>query len=212
VRVPRGLTRTGGFTGRFTGPNAELKFFDTAISFSIDATGEVPATGQLCLIPQGVTESTRVGRSCTVRSLEFKLILVYNPAAAATETDVSLISVVMDKQTNGAAATADLVYQSTTTLPTQQRNLENVDRFRVLKEFRHVWNAGAGVTTAYAPVSKFINKKIKVNMPMLFDSTAATGALGTIRTNNIFLLAGTAALTDDLISVSGSCRVRFSDA
>lgn len=211
IRVPRLLARTGGYAGRFSGPNAELKFFDTAISFTIDATGEVPATGQLALIPQGVTESTRIGRSCTIRLIELRLTLIYNPATAASLGDVSLISVVQDKQTNGAAATADLVYQSTSALPNQFRNLENVDRFRVLKEMRHVWNANAGVTTAYDLVVKRVACRIKCNIPMLYDSTASTGALGTIRTNNVFLLAGSYGASDDLISVSGNCRVRFSD-
>lgn len=212
MTIRRPLARTGGYTGRFSGPKAELKFFDTSISFLIDATGEVPATGQLVLIPQGVTESTRIGRSCVIKSLEFRLIATYGPGAAVNMSDISLISVVQDKQTNGAVATADLVYLATNNLPVQQRNLENVDRFKILKEFRHVWNAGAGVTTAYDPVSKSIRKRIKCNIPMLFDSSASTGALGTIRTNNVFLLAGTYGNSDDLIAVNGTCRVRFSDA
>jgi len=212
VRVPRALTRTGGYSGRFSGPNAELKFFDTAVSFTIDSTGEVPATGQLVLIPQGVTESTRIGRQCTIRSIEFKAQCFYNAAAATSLADTTLFSIVQDKQTNGAAATADLVYQSTSGLPYQPRNLENIDRFRVLKEVRQVWNAGAGVSGAYDIVSKFVRFNIKCNIPMLFDSTASTGALGTIRTNNVFIVAGSVGNSDDLVSVVGVCRVRFSDA
>jgi len=65
-----GVDRTGGYYGRFAGRGAELKFFDTATSFSIDTSPEVPATGQLVLIPQGVTESTRVGRKCVIRSIQ----------------------------------------------------------------------------------------------------------------------------------------------
>jgi len=31
----------------------ELKVFDTALAFNFDATGEIPATGQLCFIQTG---------------------------------------------------------------------------------------------------------------------------------------------------------------
>jgi len=208
VVVPRNLLRVGGYTGRF-GKNGELKFFDTAISFTIDATGEVPATGQLNLIPQGDTESTRVGRKCTVKSIEWWLNMQYNPSAANVE-DLTKIAIVQDKQANGAAATAALVYTSTN-LPTAPRNLENEPRFRVLKEIVQVWNAQAGVAGAYAPVQKYVHGRKKVNIPLIFDSTATTGAIGTIRTNNIFLLAGTGGSSDDLVNVNGNVRIRYTD-
>jgi len=80
-----GVDRTGGYYGRFAGRGAELKFFDTATSFSIDTSPEVPATGQLVLIPQGVTESTRVGRKCVIRSIQGRWDLRFNPGAGAKQ-------------------------------------------------------------------------------------------------------------------------------
>jgi len=79
-----GYDRTGGSYGRYAGRGAELKFFDTSLSFLFDTTGEVPATGQLVLIPQGVTESTRVGRKCVIKSVHLKGITQGVPGAAAT--------------------------------------------------------------------------------------------------------------------------------
>jgi len=53
------------FAGPPSGLQAELKNLDTALSFSFDTTGEIPATGQLALVAQGDTENNREG--CTGR-------------------------------------------------------------------------------------------------------------------------------------------------
>lgn len=204
--IEPGFTRTGGFYGRF-GRGGELKFFDTALSFNIDATGEVPATGQLCLIPQGVTESTRVGRKCVLKSIEMKLDALHVPAAAANSATVSAIYLVLDKQCNGAAATAADVFTGTN-FPIALRNLSNSERFVILRKFVWAQNSAAGVTTAYNNVVRHFELYKKLNIPLEFSST--TGALTEIRSNNLFLLAGSDPL-DDLVQVVGNCRVRFSD-
>jgi len=120
--------RTGGSYGRYAGRGAELKFFDTSLSFLFDTTGEVPATGQLVLIPQGVTESTRVGRKCVIKSVHLKGItqgvLVLLPTFATT----AYLYLVLDKQANGAAAAFTDV-MSTTLLATSFHNLANSQRF-----------------------------------------------------------------------------------
>ena len=147
-RNRRVFNRTAGFYGRFTGPNAELKIFDTAISFTVDATGEVPATGQLALIPQGVTESTRVERRATIKPIQLRLTAFLVPAAATAASTVFAIYVVQDTQTNGAAAAITDVL-TTNNMSTALINIANSQRFRVLKKFKWSLNSGAGVTTAY---------------------------------------------------------------
>jgi len=207
VMVTPGYTRTGGNYGRYAGRGAELKFFDTTTSFNIDQTGEVPATGQLNLIPQGVTESTRVGRKCVLKSIQAKWDLAYSPAAAAIAATVGVIYVILDKQANGAAAAATDVFTGTN-LTQAMHNLSNSQRFVVLKKMPFVFNAQAGVSTAYNSTVKHVEFYKKCNIPLEFSST--TGAITEIRSNNVFLLAG-AYNTDDLIGVSGVVRVRFSD-
>lgn len=204
----RGFLRTGGFYGRFSGPDAEMKFFDTAVSFNIDATGEVPATGQWNLIPQGVTESTRVGRKCVLTSIHFRGTALYSPGAAAIACDAAYIYVVLDKQANGAAAAITDVLTSNN-IAVSMVNLANSERFRILKKIPLVFNTGAGVTTAYAPMIKKIEFFKKCHIPLEFSST--TGAITELKSNNVFILAGTATASDDLINVVGTCRVRFSD-
>lgn len=200
-----GIQRTGGYYGRF-GSAGELKFFDTALSFNVDTTGEVPATGQLSLIPQGVTQSTRIGRKCTVKSIQ---IVGMATSSAAVPEDVCYVYVVLDKQCNGAAAAATDVLTNTSfavALP----NLENSERFVILKKIKLHPKAGAGVAAAYATAFSPLNFYKKVNIQLDYDSSASTGALGTIRSNNIFLLAG-ATLNDDGVAFNGTCRLRFSD-
>jgi len=202
-----GVDRTGGYYGRFAGRGAELKFFDTATSFSIDTSPEVPATGQLVLIPQGVTESTRVGRKCVIRSIQGRWDLRFNPAAGASADTSYAIYLVLDKQCNGAAAAyTDVFVQSVATQ--FFHNLANSGRFVVLKKWVGTFNSGAGVSTAYNPVTKHIDWYKKCNIPIEYSST--TGAITEIRSNNIFLIAG-AYNSDDTIGVVGNVRVRFSD-
>jgi len=209
-----GYSRSTGFYGRFPPAGDELKFFDTAHTFNVDSTGEVPATGQLNLIPQGVTESTRVGRKCIIKSLRTVLRFLLTPGAgAAPQTDVIALYHVLDTQANGAAAAYGDVFTTpaaTSDAPTAIRNLNNVDRFRILKKTILEFQPGAGVTTAFNGVihRKEINLR-GLSIPLEFSST--TGAITEIRSNNLFLIAGS-SVTDDAISAFGSTRVRFDDS
>jgi len=219
--VVPGVTRVGGFYGRYnvrgrraTGAKGnELKFFDTALNFSFDGVAEVPATGQLNLIPQGVTESTRVGRKCVLKSIHI-LGSVTTPGAGAAP-DSLCIMVVLDKQCNGAAAAvADVLTQASLTaayLDNALTNLENSERFVILKKVVLKGNPYFGIATVpgQAEVVHMDYYK-KCNISLEFDSTASTGAIGTIRSNNVFLIAG-ANRTDDVYSFIGNCRVRFAD-
>lgn len=204
----KGFLRTGGAYGRFGGPAGELKFFDTALSFAVDATGEVPATGQLALIPQGVTESTRVGRKATIKSIQIRGTMTYVPAASATGVAFAVIYVVQDTQCNGEAAAVTDVLDSND-LPSAMINLDNSMRFRILKKLRIPFVAPSGIQTAFSRVVKNLEVYMKCNIPLEFSST--TGAITELRSNNIFLLAGSDSGGDDTVNVIGTCRLRFTD-
>jgi len=216
-QVQRGYTRVGGYYGRFNTrgrvasgqAGSELKFFDTALSIPFDLTAEVPATGgQINLIPQGVTESTRVGRKCVLKSIHLKGDMLMAPAAGAGSCTVFLY-LVLDKQCNGAAAGVTDVLTSAS-LNSALTNLENSDRFQILKKFAWSFTGQAGAAAAVQTVSKNMEYYKKVNIPIEYDSSASTGAIGTIRSNNVFLIAGSSVL-DDIVTLTGVCRVRFSD-
>jgi len=214
----RGSFRRSGYYGRYTvgaqrrrarmGLQIEKKFFDTTISFAVDATGEVPATGQLVLIPQGVTESTRVGRKCQVKSLQVRLRANYVPGADTAGTNTIWIYLVLDKQCNGAAASITDVFTSNN-LTLGMINMANSERFRIIRKWCFVMQAGAGVSGAYSQDSKLIEDFIKLNLPMEYSST--TGAITEIKSNNLFFLASTDGAGDDETSVNGTVRIRFTD-
>jgi len=211
----KGYARTGGYYGRF-GRGGELKFLDTALSFTFDATLEVPATGQLNLIPQGDTQSQRIGRKVIIKSISLKGNMVSVPAAAAVAASTAYMWLVMDTQANGAAATAadaNTGVFTTNDAATAQLTLANSSRFRVIKKWAWDFNAPAGVTTAYNRVSKHFNFYKKCSIPIEFDAAATTGAITTIRSNNLFLVAGIGgSLSDDEVQMTGSCRIRYEDA
>lgn len=186
----------------------ELKFLDTANAFTFDTTGEVPATGQLNLIPQNVTESGRIGRKCTIKTIHMKGNINLDPGASVDVASTAYLYVVLDRQANGAAAAITDVMTSAN-LSTAFRNLSNMGRFKVLKVMRWTLNPTAGVSTAYNWVARSYEFYLKVNIPLEFSGT--TGAITEIRSNNVFLLAGTDSLSDDIISLNGATRIRFSD-
>jgi len=213
--VVPGYTRTGGSYGRYGGAARrlglapELKFFDTALAFNFDSAIEVPATGQLCLIPQGDTESQRDGRKATIRSIQIRGNATFAPAAAATAATTCHLWLVLDTQCNGAAAAASDVFTPTGTAgdaSLTMLQLNNSGRFRILKHWDMVFNPAAGATTAYNNAVKHIEFYKKCNYAL--DWNATTGAITEIKSNNIFLVAG-AAGSDDLVSFAGTCRVRF---
>lgn len=187
----------------------EQKFLDTALSFNFDATAEVPATGQLCIIPQDDTQSGREGRKVVVSSVYIKGRAVY--ATAANQPSICYLYLMQDTQCNGAAATvgnANTGVFTTTNLCTAMRTLANVDRFKVLKRWEIKMKAQAGITTSFALDVQSVNGYVKCNIPLEYDASAATGAIGTIRSNNIFLVAGSDG-SADTVSFEGTCRLRF---
>ncbi len=206
-----GRTRVAGYYGRFStgglGASAsELKFFDTALSFSIDATGEVPATGQLNLIPQGVTESTRIGRKAVIKSLQVRAQVTFDPAATNVAGNNCTVYLIQDTQTNGAAAAATDVFDSTN-FNTALLNMANSGRFRIMKKWKYVFNSQAGVDGAYGITIKTLDFYKKCNIPLEFSST--TGAITELRSNNVFLMAS--GSVDDGASFVGNCRIRYAD-
>lgn len=213
VANSKGLVRVGGNYGRYgvnavqQGMKPELKFFDTALAFAFDRTAEVPATGQLTLIPQGDTESTRDGRLAMIKSVQIKGVMSFDPAAAATASAACALYLVLDTQANGAAAAVTDVFTSNA-IESQLINLNNSGRFRILKRWIWTYAPSAGVGGALNSVEKTVDFYKKCNVKVDWSST--TGAITEIRSNNLFLIAGSAGnASDDTVTFAGVCRLRF---
>jgi len=210
TRVVPGYTRRVGYYGRYAGAIAEKKFFDTDIGFTFDKVLEVPTGGQLTLIPQGDTQSTRDGRKATIESIQIRGNLQYAPATAATAATLVHLYVVLDTQCNGSAAANIDVFDSSAANDATSfamLNLNNSGRFRILKHMRWEFNPPAGATGAYNNVIQQCEFFKKCSIPVDWSST--TGALTEIRSNNIFLMAGSAGTANDLVTFTGRARLRF---
>ncbi len=209
-----GFQRTSGFYGRYQGPAAELKFHDVDLDDAVvDAAGGLTAT--VNIIPQDVTEKTRVGRKCTIKSIgwRYRLVLPEQDAVGTPETgDTCRVIMYLDKQANGAtAAITDLLesadFQSF-------NNLANKSRFRVLHDnvidmnYAGIASDNAGVVSQ-ASVGRSGEFFKKCNIPIEFDDTATTGAIGTIRSNNLGVLLISSA---GIVGFFSKIRLRFSDA
>lgn len=192
---------------RQAGPTAELKFFDTVQSFTVNNRGEVPSTGQLTLIPQGITESTRIGRKCVIRKIQVKLSLTYDPDVVTSGVAQTFIYLILDHQCNGAAADVTDVFD-TGSFENTFENVANSKRFDILKTWVHNFTTGAGVSMAFAKVIKQVTFDLRCKIPIEYSGTS--GVLTEITSNNIFLMAGEFLASDD-VSVFGIVRLRYTD-
>ena len=189
----------------------ELNWFDTGLAFSIDSTGEIPATGQLCLIPGGDDATTRVGQSVAVKSVQIRASATFNPGASATgNSSVVHIYLILDRQCNSAACAVLDVFTGTN-LATALRNMSNMGRFKILHHWEHAFTSPAGATTAFCTVATAWEMYYKFKKDLILKFDSQSGAIGSIQTNNIFLMAGSDGNSDDLVSIVGNARLTYKD-
>ncbi len=203
-----GYDRTGGFYGR-TGTGKELKFHDVDLDDAVVVTGGT-VTPSINLIPQGVTESQRIGRKCTIRSIGWRWRLLL-PELDATGTpgdgDILRMILYVDKQCNGATAAVTDILESADFQ--SFNNLANKSRFRTLMDKTIVLNtegiasdnAGVMSTASVQKPGQFFKR---CNIPLEFDST--TGAITEIRSNNLGVLLLTSS---GVVGFASKIRLRF---
>lgn len=179
----------------------EHKFFDTTLTDTVVAsTGSITPSANL--VPQGTTESTRIGRKIIIRSIAVRFELVLPSFADQSDIpngDTCRIMLFVDKQANGAnAAVLDILE---TAVFDSYRNLSNKDRFIILHDKFYTLNrlvAGTdGTNTVGGPiVRRQIRHYKKVNLPIEFNDTA--GVITEVTSYNVALL---------YISSAGLCGI-----
>ncbi len=211
--VVPGYTRSSGYYGRFAPKGGELKFHDVDADDAVIATGGVILnSGSINGIAQGVTESQRIGRKCTIKKIGWRYkILLPAEDAGATPTNGDSVRVILylDKQCNGATAQVTDIMEGTNYH--NFLNLANSNRFVILMDRMHEMSTkglasdGAGVVSSSGWRTENTFYK-NCEIPIEFSST--TGALGEIRSNNLgILLMGASGLA----SFDSKIRLRFSD-
>ncbi len=209
-KIPKamvGFLRTGGYFGK-DGSGGELKFHDIDLNDTLISLAAT-ITDSVIKIAQGTTESTRVGRKCTIRNIGWKFEILLNGTAAANINAVDVLRVILylDRQCNGATATATEIlesddYQSFNNLSNKQRFYTLMDRTYDLNQ-----TAAAGNGTANDTAPRILSDSFykKVNIPVEFSST--TGAITEIRSNNIGVML--ISKTGDLMTFASKFRFRF---
>ncbi len=206
-----GVDRTGGFYGRFSGRDGELKFFDVDFNDAVISNNGT-VFPSLNLIPQGITQSTRVGRKCTIKSIywRYELELPLNDAVATPERgDMCRLIVFLDKQCNGATAVTTDILEGTDWK--DFRNLANSQRFTIFLDktitlnYLGLASDGAGVVTQ-APLEYAGTFYKACNIPIEYNAT--TGVITEIRSNNIGILLISNHAQAGLLS---KIRLRFAD-
>lgn len=207
-----GYERISGYYGRYNKTpqsKGELKFFDTVSSATIRSTGQIQTTS-LNLIPQGTTESQRIGRKCVIEKISMKGTL--NCPSNVLEGDLVQLALVVDTQCNGANAAYTDIWVSATNI-NSFHNMANSGRFRILKVFRKLVNPNAVVGDSMGALSANIPYVIEFKfnrrcyIPLEFSST--TGAITEIKSNNIAWYA-ISQHTDNQLSLTMTTRVRYS--
>ncbi len=210
--VVRGYTRRSGYYGRYTPGAGELKFLDVAVIDDTVASAGAIVTS-LNLIPQGITENTRIGRKCTIRKIGWYMqwdLPAINGTGAAPSGDTVRYILYLDKQCNGAAAGITDILESADFQAFN--NLANKGRFKTLLDrtvslnYSASTGAGGAADNDYAAVVSTDEFHHKCNIPIEFN--AAAGALTEIRSNNLGILLISSGQIMGLIS---NVRIRFSD-
>lgn len=193
--------------------SAELKFLDTSFVDAVVANTASIVEDSICPIVQGYDEDERIGRKVMLKSVTFRYQMTLpevNQAATPSSGDHLRVILYQDKQTNGAAATASLILESTTNFQSFY-NLTDRARFNILYDKTHTLNY---MTLTSDAVTKFdqagrtaaFGTYVKCNVPLEFSGV--TGGLSELRTNNIGILL---CSNTGVCGFVGNCRIRYTD-
>lgn len=214
-KVIPGYTRISGYYGRYNRASVmksqavvnELKFFDTNIVATVAAStgSKFPATDFTFLkIPVGTGPSERIGRQIRVKSIN--AYLTVTKVSDTNSTDVVRLIWILDTQANGSTPNVNEVLASASY--NAFRNMANSKRFVFLGDKEISIVSQANVSATFSAVSRQQNFFKQLNTVIEYDSSVTTGALTTIRSNNIFMLA---LSKNGSATIEGIVRVRYDD-
>lgn len=204
-----GPYRTGGFYGASVRSPAERKVIDTANAlYAFHTTGSITLLNG---IATGTDYTERIGRRVNVTAIQMRGF-AYNDIVGPCLVNSCRLMLVLDNQVNGVSATvADIL---TSVNANSFMNMNNRERFKVLYDKQ----------VTFGPLDKTANQAIaggtqtatfncykKVNIPVVFEGTAAT--IGSISAGAIYLVCvgSTTPGVGDAI-LQAQFRIRFIDA
>jgi len=206
--VRRRYRKTKGRRIQPYNPFTELKFLNGNDNFTVQTAGTIVTS--LNQIPEGTGRSERIGRKIIIKHISLRYtIRLRSVIGQANSSDIIRLIVYVDKQANGAAAAVTDILDTVLLPLTFQsfKNLANSGRFRILVDRKFPINALSStdaVNFETRTYDRYYSKEL--NIPIEFDDTLDTGALSTIRTNNIGYLVIGREQDADFIS---TWRIRY---
>ena len=214
-RYANNITLTNRYTriGKVSLRDVELKYKDSTHDHATadigpdhnDAAAK-SAVSQLCLIAANADPDGRIGRKIVVKEIQGTVIATMN----AHQSDVLKITVVQDRQCNGAAIAASDVFSGKQIVDFPQ--ISNSKRFNILamKMKSLNWTASQANAdgTAYSngETRAVLSFKIPCNIEINYLDAAST--IDKIRSNNICVIFQT---REGKTAVASRWRLRFSD-
>lgn len=172
----------------------------------------------LMLIAQGTGESERIGRRIVAKSIHWRFnfeLPSRDDVALSNQINGSIVRVILyvDKQANGAAASAALILQ--TPHFQSHKNMANQDRFVFLydKTFHmERGNMTANILTVnqYSLSAVYLPVEVNLLCNIPIDYTGPGAIMADIASNNISVLA-IARSTSEPILMDGTIRIRYTD-
>lgn len=150
-----------------------------------------------------------------IKKINVRGVVEFNTASVVQAAYVRMF-LVLDKQANGTAPTKLsgagqgnlLQYDGVATDIHAFRDLDNVERYTVLKEWHHNILAFQAGTNSFMKSQFLVNKSVTI--PIEYDASASDGSLASIRSNNLLLMCGSDQTSGD-IKMNGVIRVRYVD-
>lgn len=197
-------------------PRLELKFYDQDTSQgTVSASGEITTllSGASAGIVVGTNQTNRIGRKITIKALTIKGVWFKNNATAAENNDVVRISVLLDRQANGALPAYSDIYTTGADDLLGFNELYNTNRFKTLCTDTFTLNfncaQGNGTTILLVGEQKYYEKHLTLNYPIEYNNTVGTsGTIDEIMSNNLLLVMSS---LHGVSSRTFSTRVRFVD-
>lgn len=172
-------------------------------------------------IVPGAAGYQRVGRKISMNSLAIRGWVYFAQAGAAPTFDFLRMLVVYDRQPNGALpALADILLDctsagATATESTSNVNLNNADRFKILKE--QVWaTPGAAAAAAYSGINENTPLEFKIYLKLngleTHYNNGVAGTIADITTGALYLITvGLNGAADYQYRAGTDTRLRYTD-
>jgi len=207
----QGYVQAGGGFRSMAERKTELKWLDTVLAPTVLANTDMALISSVNLMQQGSGESDRVGKRVRLKQIFVRGNIVLDEPGSVSSSMFSLF-VILDKQANGLNPDAATVFNPLYPPAQVMLNMENAQRFVVLKAFTRelasmTYNSGLEVYSYRNFPFEFV---INCDIPIDFAEADPT-VLASVRSNNVFVCYGTDTNGVDTVTPAMTIRVRYTD-